>query len=505
MPTTLTPRNIVFFADDEHQPRTAQQPAPPKLAHVDGVDLFDVGQHNGDEYGPADIDELIRNFQVLSTGPNPPVPVPVVLGHDEDQEILKRDDLPAAGWLTRVYEQGSKLCGDFSDIVPAVADLINQRGYRRVSVEINPCFELNGNKYGKVLWRVGLLGAAQPAVKSLKDIPRAQYAHRPAKTILLFSDVRKHSMDRNQMLDALKQLGFDVSKITDAVPDECLAEMLRLAGNGNGAPESLDQVPPAPDGQFSDDNVYKGDGTYCDRRRMDDADSDGTAMPRTDAGADSDVYRDGRTLRHTSQNESLNAPGVASPAGAGHASQSAPAVAASVAGVQDPKGMPMPQPRSITRTEKTEKHTFAALNEEQLVTLVSQILDGKLQPLAAKQREIEQQANARLASERRSGVLAFCDRMVKGGKLLPTERPKLEAALLAASTQKVLKFGHGADAQTKSQFDLLTEAIESRPPILRFAEMLEDPAKQPTMAAERKNALLGRTPLGKIALARQAK
>src|ERR1700730_375944 len=96
MPTTLTPRKIVQFADDEHQPRTAQQPAPPKLAHVDGVDLFDVGQHNGDEYAPADIDELIRNFQVLSTGPNPPVPVPVVLGHDEDQEILKRDDLPAA-------------------------------------------------------------------------------------------------------------------------------------------------------------------------------------------------------------------------------------------------------------------------------------------------------------------------------------------------------------------------------------------------------------------------
>lgn len=504
MIATRSSRPVVLFADADSppvRPAAARNSTPrPHLARVEGVELFDTGTHKGDQYTPEDIDELLRNFQALSTGDNPPVPVPVVLGHDEDQEILKRDDLPAAGWVQNVYRIGSKLVGDFTDVVPEVAHLINQRAYRRVSAEINPDFDFDGTHYGKVLWRVGLLGAAQPAVKSLKDIPKAKftYSQRPKRTIVFFSDAnekRTTPMDRNQMLDALRQIGFNTDLLTDAVPDETLAEILRMA-SGQNTPASNDNVPPAADGQFADgkkpcqpsaDNVYRGDGTYDD---MD---------PTDPADPGSDDFSDRR--RMTSQDAPLNAPGVAAPPGAGKQPSADAAVSPGVSDLHaDDVSTQPPRPRSITRTVKTEKHTFSDMHND------VQMLKNEIKRLQDNLREIRDETGHRLRAQRKAKTKQFCDQMIRDKKLLPAEVPALTRALETASTSRVLKFSDGGRETVKSQFDLLCAMIEARPPILRFAEQLADPAarRHHGMSTERKAALLGATPAGKAALARKA-
>jgi len=107
---------------------------------------------------------------------------PALLGHDE-QELLKNSGLPAAAWVhdTRVVPD-PKRPGEFKfqammgEAAPVVAQLINQRAYRKTSAEIYDeppagCRNIPGVS-GKVLRAVAFLGGEQPKVKTLDDIPR---------------------------------------------------------------------------------------------------------------------------------------------------------------------------------------------------------------------------------------------------------------------------------------------------------------------------------------------
>lgn len=107
---------------------------------------------------------------------------PAILGHDE-QDLLKNSGLPAAAWVhdTRVVPD-PKRPGEFKfqammgEAAPVVAQLINQRAYRKTSAEIydeppRGCHSVPGVS-GKVLRAVAFLGGEQPKVKTLDDIPR---------------------------------------------------------------------------------------------------------------------------------------------------------------------------------------------------------------------------------------------------------------------------------------------------------------------------------------------
>ena len=93
------------------------------------------------------------------------------LGHNDEQKLLAKDGLPAAGWINNVYIQGKKLIADFVDIPKVIADLIKKKAYRKVSVEIFSGVTLKGEKYPNLLGACALLGADTPAVLSLADIP----------------------------------------------------------------------------------------------------------------------------------------------------------------------------------------------------------------------------------------------------------------------------------------------------------------------------------------------
>jgi hypothetical protein len=93
------------------------------------------------------------------------------LGHDDGQELLKRSDLPASGWITDLRRRGTKLVADVDQVAKPVVKLIRSGAYRTVSSEIYPDFQCQGRSYGPTLRQVALLGAEVPAVKTLADIP----------------------------------------------------------------------------------------------------------------------------------------------------------------------------------------------------------------------------------------------------------------------------------------------------------------------------------------------
>jgi hypothetical protein len=139
------------------------------MPNLYGAELFDVGRHKGENYNLGHIKRLADNFARLK------VRVPVVLGHSEDQPILTRAGFRDAGHVENVRRRWTKLIGDFVDVPEAVAKLINQRAYSKVSCELftDPVhrFADGSTVRGPILRRVALLGGEVPQVKSLADLP----------------------------------------------------------------------------------------------------------------------------------------------------------------------------------------------------------------------------------------------------------------------------------------------------------------------------------------------
>lgn len=138
----------------------------PESFKIQGVEIFSVGNWNGDDYTHDDLYEMVRAFDDNKVGARPHLK----LGHDDKQELIQRDGMPAAGWIEKLYVVGDKLVADFSDIPKKIFELITSKAYRKVSSEIYWNIKVGEKAYKKMLAAVALLGADNPGVMNLNDI-----------------------------------------------------------------------------------------------------------------------------------------------------------------------------------------------------------------------------------------------------------------------------------------------------------------------------------------------
>jgi hypothetical protein len=218
---------------------------------IKGCDVFAAGHYRGKTYSVRDLDDMVENFRRFSvgdrrTGRKALLDVPGVIGHSEEQEFLERSDIPAAAWCSNLYRVGRKLKADFSGVPPKVMKLLKGKRYKKVSAEVydEPPEGIPGR--GKMLRRVAFLGGDIPQIKGLDDIPLPEEHSESsgptpwAPTVTRFvKAIRKRSgtwevfsevtpMKREDMIEALEELGFDTSTITPEIPNEFLAEILRV-------------------------------------------------------------------------------------------------------------------------------------------------------------------------------------------------------------------------------------------------------------------------------------
>ena len=136
------------------------------MHNIKNVEIFSEGTWNGNKITPEILKNIVDAFAKTKDFLKPVLK----LGHNNEQEILKRDGLPAAGWVTDVRIKGRKLIADFSDIPEKIFKLIKNKRYRKVSVEIFSGYSFEGNEFPHILGAVALLGADIPAVQNLNDI-----------------------------------------------------------------------------------------------------------------------------------------------------------------------------------------------------------------------------------------------------------------------------------------------------------------------------------------------
>ena len=424
--------------------------------------------------------------------------VRAVPGHEEDEALLKRSDLPSMGRVVNLWREGTKLIADFDDVPEVVEDLIKQKTYSKISAEFYEGFEAGGKPYGAVLRRVALLGAEIPEVKTLADIPTpangklrgveifdagvhkgkpypiefldeavrnfhtlskdagpeaaATFAEAKHTTVRFFSEPRRRTMplpkswlpknwkapvakfsdrpsfvikkfadepaetpmeapppaevNRADLIATLTELGFDTAVLTDAVPDNVLAEMIRVYQGMKAA------AAPPPQAAMSD------------------------------------------------------------PA-------SAPAPA------------PSPAPASVPGVPTGQTPSQVTL---------------KFQEIEQNIQRLQKFTEDRLVAEKKARIKAELDTLVQQGKVIPAERPALDEVLYLADAATVHKFSEGGKEIEQTALDRMLATLKARPPIARFAETVAQPLSPGQgMDAARKQQLMKATPLGAAALASQKK
>jgi len=128
------------------------------------AEIFAVGKWNGIDVSLQMLHDMVSNFSALADI----IDVPLKFGHNEEQPMT--DGQPALGWINRIWVEGSKLLGHFTDIPKLVYEAMESKRYKNVSIEALFDVKHKGHDYGTVLTAVALLGVDRPAVNTLSDL-----------------------------------------------------------------------------------------------------------------------------------------------------------------------------------------------------------------------------------------------------------------------------------------------------------------------------------------------
>lgn len=154
---------------------------------IQDIEIFKTGFWNGREYKESDIDELVESFSEIGHLVKPYLK----LGHDENQKLLQKDGYPSAGWLANVKKVGKTLIADFKKVPKKIGELIKNKAYGRISMEMFTNLKVENKVYPKVLRGAALLGADTPAVLSLNDMINL-YENNDYEEIITCTDYKKH-------------------------------------------------------------------------------------------------------------------------------------------------------------------------------------------------------------------------------------------------------------------------------------------------------------------------
>jgi hypothetical protein len=180
-------------------------------AELNNIEIFEAGTYRGKTYTDADLDTMVKNFDELK-GEIKPV---AVIGHDENQDLLKQSGLFSAGWMESVRKVGTKLVASFKDVPQLLADLINKGAFKRISSEIYN--DYNGK--GLALRRVAILGGDIPEVKTLQDIA-ALYSDSPTgnTTWVPLAEAAPESDEKEKKnMDDLKKMQEELTALSGQV------------------------------------------------------------------------------------------------------------------------------------------------------------------------------------------------------------------------------------------------------------------------------------------------
>lgn len=141
-----------------------------KMYMIKSLPIFKIGIHHDTPYTIADLDELVKNTNVLIKSKL--IDPPIKLGHDENQKIMQHDGYPAGGYAQVLERIGDEIFADVDYMPEQLYQCIEKRAYTKISPEIydNYPHPVTKEPMGLVLKAIAVLGADIPEVKGMGDI-----------------------------------------------------------------------------------------------------------------------------------------------------------------------------------------------------------------------------------------------------------------------------------------------------------------------------------------------
>jgi hypothetical protein len=197
-----------------------------------------------------DLSEMVSSFnQLAPIGGFTPV---LKLGHAEAQKFIGQSNgAPNLGVIEKIWREGAKVLANFVNVPDAVVDLIRQKRFNNVSVEVVPSMEFDGKTFANVLTAVALLGAELPAVKGLKELSAAVFTQATVEPFepVAPDNIVSYEWETEKMPDTkLTQEQHDalleaaVSKAVAVAKAEFAAETEKLTAERDEAREAVKTV-----------------------------------------------------------------------------------------------------------------------------------------------------------------------------------------------------------------------------------------------------------------------
>ena len=155
---------------------------PPKETAIIGFS-WQLARHEG---------EILKDVEILRTGTFQAMDGPVTYTAADLEAIVAAFDKvgfvpalkvdvgggrpthaeggPSFGWITALRKSRNKILADIEIVDRAILEMVRNKQFERVSVEIAPDFIRNGRIFPLVLVAIELLGATIPAVPDLKPV-----------------------------------------------------------------------------------------------------------------------------------------------------------------------------------------------------------------------------------------------------------------------------------------------------------------------------------------------
>ncbi len=245
---------------------------------IQGVEIFRTGKHRGSEVvniTENDLQEMVNSFNELSqAGGFQPV---LKLGHDDVQKFFgARKGAPNLGFVEKLRIEGSKILADFTNVPDALFELIKNRRFNSVSIEMFPVTEFNGKQFKNVLTAVALLGAELPAVKGLKELAATLFTEEVEDNFQGEKiELKEQDMPATYTQEQLDQLvNAAVVKATDEVKATFTDEVAKVTTERDTAIKAKDTAENALR-TFEDDTRKAEAG-----RMVDKAIEDGKLLPK---------------------------------------------------------------------------------------------------------------------------------------------------------------------------------------------------------------------------------
>lgn len=427
------------------------------------IPIFQAGTRRGEPYTPRDLDDIARNFRTWKGTVDPPA----VIGHSEEQQLLKDTGLPAAGWVADLRHDGKgTLLARFSDMPPAVEKVIRLGAYRKVSAEIYheddppegvPC-------KGKLLRRVAFLGGELPQVKTLGDVARLweqfcePFASSPA-VVLRYSSQTKlphggHAVfsEVRTMADEKDDTGGgegDTSAVEDIAHAAIMASFPGLPEEliQSLTPEQMAMIAPAVGGDAA------AEGTPADEPPPAMAEWP-AGVTRESAIADLVAMGEDQAALEAMSDDELIALWQQKQGGA----------------AQPPAAAPMSEKQSAAVARQ-----YAEIQKGYNRLFADYAAMKREAEAARKERDAERKAT------RSRTVAAHCETWLRDGYVLPrdvdrgSKVPNLYHRLMSADASRVRKFGEAA----MTEFESIVAEIEARGPgyVRYFSEKVAQPEK----------------------------